>query len=368
MKMLPMFAKGCVPFMSDLIQNSSLGLLADPSQYHESLDIQDQDFEVLIKRLRRMVLIRFAEEQIGDMVTAGKVVCPTHLAIGQEATPVGVSAHLRPTDRVLGAHRSHAHYLSLGGDVYRLFAEVLGRVTGCSKGMGGSMHLYDKANGFLGSVPIVGASVPIAVGTALAAKMDGNGDIAVSYFGDSAVEEGGVQESFNLAAAMQLPVLFVCENNLFGSHMHIRQRQPDDATIRFAKAHQIPSAVVDGNDVVAVSKTVENMLQKMREGHGPSYLEAITYRWRGHVGPREDIDVGVQRSQDMMAAWKLRDPVQRLAAALESVDALMPNAFETLKEETRQIIVESWGKAERDPFPPESMLQELVFADGGSGS
>jgi TPP-dependent pyruvate/acetoin dehydrogenase alpha subunit len=352
--------------MSDQQQTSSLGRLTDPHQYHDPLDIQGQNPESLIKQLQRMLLIRFAEEQIGDMVTTGKVVCPAHLAIGQEATPVGVATHLRTTDRVFGAHRSHAHYLSLGGDVYRLFAEVLGRVTGCSKGMGGSMHLYDKANGFLGSVPIVGASVPIAVGAALAAKMDGKGDIAVSYFGDSAVEEGGVQESFNLAATMQLPILFVCENNLFGSHMHIRLRQPDDATVRFAAAHQIPSDVVDGNDVVAISKIVENRLQQMREGNGPCYLEAVTYRWRGHVGPREDIDVGVQRSQDMMGAWKQRDPVQRLASALEGVDALTPDAFEKLKKETRQIISESWEKADQDPFPLESALHELVFSGGGS--
>ena len=144
--------------------------------------IDEVDGATLVEQLELMLLIRFAEEQIADMVTAGKIVCPAHLAIGQEATPVGISKHLRKTDRIFGAHRSHAHYLSVGGDVYRLFAEVLGRETGCSKGMGGSMHLYDKPNGFLGSVPIVGASVPIAVGAALAAKMDGKGDIAVSFF------------------------------------------------------------------------------------------------------------------------------------------------------------------------------------------
>ena len=331
----------------------SLGPLAEPGQFHEPLDISGCDPTLLRKQLRDMLVIRYAEEQIGDMVTAGKVRCPAHLGIGEEAVAVGVSAHLRPSDRVFGAHRSHSHYLALGGDVHSLFAEVLGRVTGCSRGMGGSMHLYGPQVGFLGSVPIVGASVPIAVGAALAAKMDGKGDVAVSYFGDGAVEEGSVQESLNLAAIMKLPVLFVCENNLFASHMHIRLRQVGDSTARFAQAHGIPAAVVDGNDVVAVAAVAGEMVQRARSGEGPAYLEAVTYRWRGHVGPREDMDVGVKRSQDLVL-WKGRDPIGRLAAALQMAGALSAERYAAMQAEVRQMVTEAWLRAEAGSIPAAS--------------
>jgi pyruvate dehydrogenase E1 component alpha subunit len=343
---------------------SSLGPLADPARFHEPLDIAGCDMNLLIQQLQDMLIIRYAEEQIGDMVTAGKVRCPAHLGIGEEAVAVGVSAHLRPSDRVFGAHRSHSHYLALGGDVHSLFAEVLGRVTGCSHGMGGSMHLYGSQVGFLGSVPIVGASVPIAVGAGLAAKMDGKGDVAVSYFGDGAAEEGSVQESLNLAAVMKLPVLFVCENNLFASHMHIKLRQVGDSTARFAQAHGIPAVVVDGNDVVAVAAAAGELIQRARRGEGPAYLEAVTYRWRGHVGPREDLDVGVKRSQDLIL-WKKRDPIGRLAAALQTAGALSAEQYAALQVEIRQVIADAWMRAEQDPFPPDAALLDWVYSDNG---
>jgi TPP-dependent pyruvate/acetoin dehydrogenase alpha subunit len=345
---------------------SSLGELADPACFHQPLEIASCDMESIIAQLRDMLIIRFCEEQIGDMLTEGKVRCPAHLAIGQEAIAVGVSAHLRSTDRVFGAHRSHAHYLALGGDLHGLFAEILGRSTGCSGGMGGSMHLHDREHGFFGSVPIVGASVPIATGAALAAKMDGNGDLAVSYLGDGAMEEGGVQEAMNLASTMQLPILFVCENNLFASHMHIGLRQPDHSTARFAQAHHIHSAVVDGNDVVLVAEMAGEMVQRARENRGPSFLETVTYRWRGHVGPREDHDVGVLRSQDL-DMWKKRDPVGRLRVALERAGALSATEFANMQQEVRECVHETWARAEQDPFPPTDALLRCVYADERTG-
>lgn len=347
----------------DIDQNpNTLGSLADSAQLHNPLDIAGYDAELLIRQLRDMLIIRYAEEQIGDMVTAGKVHCPAHLGIGQEAVAVGVSAHLRATDRVFGAHRSHSHYLALGGTVHSLFAEVLGRVTGCSHGMGGSMHLYGPQIGFLGSVPIVGASVPIAVGAALAARMDGAGDVAIGYLGDGATEEGSVQESMNLASVMKLPIVFVCENNLFASHMHIKLRQASDSTARFAQAHNMPAAVVDGNDVVAVAKAAGEMIQRARRGGGPAYLEAVTYRWRGHVGPREDTDVGVKRSQDLVL-WKGRDPIGRLASALQLANALSVEQYIAMQADIRQMVVAAWRQAEQDPFPPQAALLDWVFSD-----
>ncbi|MCX7890847.1 MAG: thiamine pyrophosphate-dependent dehydrogenase E1 component subunit alpha [Burkholderiales bacterium] len=339
-----------------------LAELADPSRFREPLDIRGADPQRLLAQLRQMVLIRVAEEKIGDMVTAGAVRCPAHLGIGQEAVAVGISEHLRPTDRVFGAHRSHSHYFALGGDLDAILAEVLGKVTGCSRGMGGSMHLFDQPRGFYGSVPIVAGTVPLAVGAALAAKMDGNGDIAVAYFGDGAAEEGAVHESLNLASLFGWPVLFVVENNLFSSHLHVSLRQPAESVARFAQAHCIDAEVVDGNDVVAVSRAAKRLVDAARAGKGPGFLEAVTYRWRGHVGPREDIDVGVNRSVDL-ASWKKRDPVRRLADALVAAGAMRPDELDGVYGETRERVEAAWRRAEAAPYPADAELLRCVYAE-----
>jgi pyruvate dehydrogenase E1 component alpha subunit len=193
-------------------------------------------------------------------------------------------------------------------------AEVQGKQTGASRGMGGSMHLIDRERGLYGTVPIVGGTIPIAVGAALAAKKDGKGAVAVSFFGDGATEEGVFHESVNLAAVLGLPVLFLCENNLFSSHLHIDARQPSDSVARFAEANRVPWQLVDGNDIVGCTNAVAEAVEPMRSGGGPRFIEAVTYRWRGHVGPREDEDVGVRRGEDL-PLWKKRDPIRRLADA-----------------------------------------------------
>src|SRR5262249_7878072 len=258
--------------------------------YAAPLDIGGANPTTLVEQLKDMLLIRVVEEWIGDMVTAGKIVCPCHLGIGQEAIAVGVSSFLRKTDRIFGTHRSHAHYLALGGDVYGLLAEVLGKADGCSRGMGGSMHLYDGGNGFMGSVPIVAGTVPLAVGGALAAKMDRRGDVAVAYFGDGATEEGAFHESLNLASVFKLPILFVCENNLFSSHLHISLRQPESATARFAAAHRVAYEILDGNDVVAVARSAERLVAAARARHGPGFFQALPSPSPGHPPPPHDAD------------------------------------------------------------------------------
>lgn len=340
---------------------ASLGPLADPRRYSEPLDIAGCDSARLLAQLRMMLLIRRVEEQIGDMVLARKIVGPTHLGIGQEAIAVGVSEHLGVGDRVFGAHRSHAHYLALGGDVYALLAEVLGKRTGCSRGMGGSMHLYGAGHGFYGSVPIVAGTVPLAVGAALAARKDGGPHIAVAYFGDGAAEEGIIHESLNLAAAWRLPVLFVCENNLFSSHLHIGLRQPSDRVARFAVAHCMPAATADGNDVTVISRVAAQLIAPMRAGGGPAFLEAVTYRWRGHVGPSEDNDVGVNRGSDL-ALWKQRDPVARLRKALEAAAQLDATGFERIDQPVRELVRDAWGRAEAAVYPEISALLGSVYA------
>lgn len=349
------------------LSTSDLHALADAGRFHEPLVLPAEDRGWLKDALRRMVLIRVAEERIGDMVAAGKVRCPCHLAIGQEAPPVALSRHLRPTDRVFGAHRSHAHYLALGGSVRKLMAEVLGKETGASRGMGGSMHLRSPEHGLVGTVPIVGATIPIAVGAGLAAKMDGTGDVAVTYFGDGATEEGVFHESMNLAASQRLPVIFVCENNLFSSHLHISLRQPRTAVRRYADAHDVPAHLVDGNDVVALERVSREAVEFARAGNGPSFIEAVTYRWRGHVGPREDEDVGVSRKDDL-GQWKRRDPVGRLASAMVSAGLLGADELKAIESEARADVAAAWDQAERDPFPPSSALTDRVWSSAPRAS
>lgn len=340
-----------------------LGDLADPQACTGTLDITGCDLDLLKAQLRAMLVIRRVEEVIGDGVARRQVICPAHLGIGQEAVAVGVSQHLRVSDRVFGAHRSHSHYLALGGDMYRLLAEVLGKDDGCSRGMGGSMHLFAAEQGLMGTVPIVAGTVPLAVGAALAAYKDGRSDVAVAYFGDGAAEEGVIHESLNLAAAWELPILFVCENNLFSSHLHISLRQPTDSVARYAEAHHIPARIVDGNDVVAVSRAVADLVEPSRRGGGPGFLEAVTYRWRGHVGHREDEDVGVNRGNDLHL-WKARDPVRRLLEALVGAGAMTAESYKALQEEVVGEVAQAWQRAEAAAYPPASRLLDLVYAEG----
>lgn len=343
------------PFFPDL------GELADASRFAEPLEIQGQDPQRLYQQLKTMMVIRAAEERIAESVAQGQTKCPCHLGIGQEAIAVGVSSKLTKTDRVFGTHRAHSQYLAQGGSLYGLFAEVLGKATGCSKGMGGSMHLYDGANGFVGSVPIVAATISLAVGAGLAAQKDRTRDVAVAFFGDGATEEGNFHESLNFAALYKIPVLFVCENNLFSSHLHISLRQPSNSVARFAAASNVSYEVVDGNDVLAVAGATERLLDSSRKGVGPGFLEAVTYRWRGHVGHREDIDVGVKRDSDLVA-WKRRDPVRRLAEGLKVAGHLKDSEILSLQEEINRLVSTEWKRAEEAPYPNPDALIDLVYS------
>ncbi len=341
-----------------------LGPLTDPSAFHHPVDPTPLGPERSETMLRSMLRIRLAEQKLAankrDRVIGG----PVHLGVGQEAIAVGVSSTLRPSDRVFGAHRSHSHLLALGADLRRFFAEVLGRDTGLSRGMGGSQHLWDQSTGFYGSVPIVAGTVPLAVGAALAAKMQQTGDVAVAYFGDGACEEGVVHESLNLARTLGAPVVFVVENNLFASHMHISLRQPTESTARFAVANDVPHAVVDGNDVAAVSVAAAEMAERGRSYGGPGFLEAVTYRWYGHVDWREDIDVGVNRSQDDVHNWRRRDPVKRLFEGMLSEGYCSPDLLEVVTDELADAVDAAWDQALDDPYPESSALMDRVYSKG----
>jgi TPP-dependent pyruvate/acetoin dehydrogenase alpha subunit len=313
-----------------------------------------------------MVTIRRAEETIADLYVAHETRTPVHLGIGQEAVAVGVSAHLNNADRVYSGHRGHSHYLAMHAPLRGIMAEVLGRATGASGGMGGSMHLYGPESGFHGSVPIVGATIPIAVGAAIACKMDGQGQVAVCYFGDGACEEGVLHESLNLARVMNLPVVFVCENNFYSSHLEIHLRQPSNSVARFAESHLVDRRVVDGNDVLAVSAAASDLIASARAGNGPGFLEAVTFRWRGHVGPESDIDVGVMRSPEELASWKRRDPVRRLVDALVHDRGIDKARFDGIDGEVDAAIEEAVAFARASDYPDGRVLLGYVYAGAAS--
>jgi pyruvate dehydrogenase E1 component alpha subunit len=224
------------------------------------------------------------------------------------------------------------------------------------------MHLWDQSVGFYGSVPIVAGTVSLAVGAGMAARLQGTGDVAVAFMGDGAVEEGVVHESLNLARVQRDPVVFVVENNLFASHMHISLRQPSDCTARFAIAHDIPSRVVDGNDVLAVARAADDLVHAARRGEGPGFIEAVTYRWYGHVDWREDVDVGVNRSQHDVDEWRAKDPIRRLLDAMKTAGVWSDAEQVGLQESIDQQIMSAWNTALADPSPSSESLMCHVYA------
>ncbi len=241
-----------------------------------------------LKMYRQMLRIRKVEERLANLWHTNEIRSLMHLSTGQEAVAVGVCNALKPGDSVVSTHRCHAHYLAKGGDLKRMFAELAGKQDGCCRGRGGSMHLFDPEAGMNLSIPLVGGSIPIAVGIGLSIKLRGENRVSVAFFGDGAVEEGAFWESINFASVHKLPVVFVCENNLYATHTHILKRQPNSDIPPRVAPHGVYSIIVDGNDVEAIYLEAQKMVSRAREGTGPSFLEAKTYRWKEHWGPRDD--------------------------------------------------------------------------------
>lgn len=308
---------------------------------------------------RMMVLIRAVEDRIGELVLAGEIKTPCHLSIGQEAIPAGVCAALQPDDSLWGGHRSHGHYLAKGGDLRAMMAEIFGKATGCARGRGGSMHLVDTAQGIFGTVPLVAATIPLAVGAALSAKLRRTGQVAVAFFGDGATDEGHFHESLNLAALYRLPVLFVCENNFYSTHLTMKERRAKDNIVESADLHGLSGERVDGNDVMAVRGAADQAVQRARAGEGPTLLECRTYRWRGHVGPAADLEVGEDRRREL-DEWRQRDPIARCRKRLRA-QGLSPERFESLEAAVRDEIEEAVSFARRSPAPDESELLHHVY-------
>lgn len=306
-----------------------------------------------------MQRIRIFEEVLADLVMAGDLKTPCHLYIGQEGVAAGVCEALQPTDTIWGCHRSHGHYLAKGGDMNALMAEIFGKANGCSRGRGGSMHIYDDKVGVLGTVPLVAATIPISVGAALAYKLRKEPHVAVPFFGDGATEEGHFHESLNMASLYKLPVVFVCENNLYASHLHITERRSMDNIAESGSAHGMASAVVDGNDVQAVFTAAVEAVRRARAGEGPSLLELRTFRWRGHVGPSWDMDVGVQRN-DMLKEWMPKDPIARTHRELLTL-GVTEASLDELQAQAQTEVQTSVDLARQAPWPDPASVYDHIF-------
>jgi acetoin:2,6-dichlorophenolindophenol oxidoreductase subunit alpha len=307
-----------------------------------------------------MLRIRIFEDKIAELITRREIVCPVHLYIGEEAVAAGVAANLRKGDFVFSTHRSHGHYLAKGGDMKALAAELYGRATGCSSGRGGSMHITSPEYGLPGSSAIVAGTIPLAVGAALAFTTQKTDNVAVAFFGDGAANEGVFYESLNFAALKKLPVVFVCENNLYSTHMPITECLAGIEINRHAAAFGMPGVRVDGNDVIAVNQAAAKAVQAARDGEGPTLLECMTYRWRGHVGPNYDVDKGL-RSQAELDGWMAKCPIKKLETMLTENGALGETEKKQLYNNVEAEIDAAITFAKESPYPDASELLRDVF-------
>jgi pyruvate dehydrogenase E1 component alpha subunit len=316
--------------------------------------------EIRLDLFRSMLKVRMIEERIQRLYPDGDMRCPTHLSLGQEAVAAGVCGALEAQDHLISAHRSHAHYIARGGSIPAMFAELYGKVDGCASGKGGSMHLIDLSVNFLGCVPIVGSTIPIGVGAAFGTVMRGERAVTAVFFGDGAVETGVFHESLNFAATRKLPVLFVCENNLYSVNTPLGPRQPPSRTIAdLAHAHGIQGAQHDGQDVVLVYTAARAAVDWAREGNGPVLLEFLTYRWAEHCGPLSDLHLGY-RSKLEFDAWVERDPISLHRNGVDSHKLRESEA--ALRAEIEREIDEAVAFARESPFPSRSELGLGVFA------
>lgn len=322
--------------------------------------LDDTPHEVLKHLLYTMMVIREFEETVADLVGERKITTPCHLYTGQEAVATGICTALNQDDYVFGNHRSHGHYIAKGGDVNAAMAEIFCKATGCSYGRGGSMHLCAPEVGIMGTSSIVSGSMAIAVGTALAESIRGTGRITAVFHGDGVPEEGIWHESANLAGLKHLPIIFACENNLYCTHMALDKRRAYDNLSSMAREHGFNSTVVDGNNVLDVYYASKNAVDLIRSGQGPVFIEARTYRWRGHVGPNYDVDLGL-RSQSELEAWIERCPIKHYSRFLIDQGIVNFNEMEDLSRQVRNTIAASVDYAIASPYPEVSEMTKHLF-------
>jgi TPP-dependent pyruvate/acetoin dehydrogenase alpha subunit len=309
--------------------------------------------------LRRMLTIRRFEEKASEDYHAGKIHGVVHCYIGEEAVAVGVCAALEADDRIISTHRGHGHCIAKGADLKRMMAELYGRQTGYCKGKGGSMHIADFAIGMLGANGIVGGGISIVTGAGLAAQLAGENRVAVSFFGDGASNAGPFHECLNIAASWKLPILYVCENNLYAAQTSAASTQGLDDVAARAAGYGIPGVIVDGNDIFAVHRAAYHGAQRAREGEGPTLIECKTYRWRPHTERKTQPD---PRDKAEIAAWKRRDPIARLVRQLQEQQQLSEADWQGMQAEVEREIAAAVAFADASPFPTPEQAVEDVFA------
>lgn len=316
----------------------------------------------LVACYEQMLLVRRAEERLGAEFAAGSIPGAVHLYIGQEAVATPVCAQLDDRDFITSTHRGHGHFLAKGGDVDTMFAEIWGKAEGVCRGMGGSMHVADVSKGILGANGIVAGGMAIATGAAFGAQLDGNGKVAVCFFGDGAANQGVLMETMNVAALWHLPIVFVCENNQFSEFTPSREVTAGRLCDR-ARAFEIPTAEVDGNDVMQVWPAAAEAVARAREGGGPTFLEAHTYRIHGHM-EREKFILGEHgyRHDDEIEAWRERDPINRLADQLRTAGVLDDAALATIDGRVMDRITAAVAFAEAGTPPDPDLPRRLMFA------
>ena len=301
-----------------------------------------------IRRIRR------AEERIAEIYPTDKIKSPVHLGIGHEAIQVGVCENLEKEDVVFGYYRSHSMYLAKGGPLKPMMAELFGKIDGCARGWGGSMHLVDLEHNVMSTTAIVASSVPNAVGYAYALKLQGSKNIVVSFFGDGATEEGVVAESWNFAALHKLPVLFVCENNELAIHTHRHKRQAVLDICGRARANGVPATFIEDYNLETIYDVVGGLVDKIRAGEGPQFVEIATSRWLEHVGPNEDFKMGYRTAEEV-APFRTNDEVERVGQLLDTAER------DQIDQEIEQELQDAVAFAEASPFPEKEELLKYVY-------
>ena len=310
--------------------------------------------------LEQMIKIREAEEKIVAVYAKEQMMkTPTHLSIGQEGVAAGLSLALDPSDQVFTGHRCHAAYLAKGGDFNGFFAELCGRVTGVSRGRAGSAHLTDPSVHVYSS-PILGAMIPVAVGAALSFNMDNKDNVAVSIFGDATIEEGVFPESVNFALTKKLPVLFLCENNLYSTHSPLSVRQPGSPIYQRLSSPDFKTTQIDGNDVELVHQTLSRVIEEIRKTKTPQLVECLTYRFREHVGPLFDYDRGY-RTKEEVDLWMERCPIKRYSEKLVNDQVMSKQQIDALNDKWGKRSDEAYQLALSSPWPETTELLRSVY-------
>lgn len=309
--------------------------------------------------LETMNVIRAFEEKAEELYSLGKIHGTMHLSIGQEGTAVGASfAVQRGYDYLLNHHRGHGHCLAWGSDVNRTMAEFMGKETGYCRGRGGSMHIADVERNNLGANGIVAGGVPIAAGVGLSIRMRHTDQVCLVIFGDGASNEGAFHESLNLSSIWDLPVIYLCENNQYGMSMSIKRAANIEHISQRAGAYNIPGVTVDGNDVLAVYDAITKAAEHARAGNGPTLVEALTYRWRGH----SKSDRQRYRTRDELKEWQAKDPIPRFAKRLVEANILNEADADALREQAYQRVEEAVTFSENSPEPDLATILDGVYA------